>query len=189
MSAFQHLSVSAFLEPRSSGPCATWWASSAATAPANPPCSKSSVASPSRPPGAGNFSVAAFRISAFSPSALASIRNLAGTKSPSAAARLGDQHDKRTLGSRFDASLDFRQIGGMTTALEQITQEALQLPRQQRLALAGFLLELDEASDDPQVEAAWEQELRTRIQAVDDGTAVGIPYAEAMREAQNHLPP
>ena len=77
----------------------------------------------------------------------------------------------------------------MAKALEEITKEVMQLPKQQRLALAGFLLELDEAGEDPQAEAAWEQEILARIQAVDDGTAVGIPYEDVMREAQNHLAP
>ena len=82
-----------------------------------------------------------------------------------------------------------RHSGCMPNALEQITKEALQLSKQQRLALAGFLLELDEVSDDPQADAAWAQEIRARIQAVDAGTAVGIPYEEAMRQAQDRLRP
>jgi len=64
----------------------------------------------------------------------------------------------------------------MATAFEQVTREALQLPGHQRLALAGLLLELVDAGGDPEAEAAWEDEIRARIQAVDDGTAVGIPY-------------
>jgi hypothetical protein len=69
----------------------------------------------------------------------------------------------------------------MSKALEEITKEAIQLPKQQRLALAGFLLALDDRGDNSEAEEAWEQEILARIQAVDDGTAIGISYEEVMR--------
>jgi Putative addiction module component len=34
------------------------------------------------------------------------------------------------------------------------------------------------SSNDPEVEAAWEQEILARIQAIDDGTAAGVCYEE-----------
>jgi len=77
----------------------------------------------------------------------------------------------------------------MSRALEELAQEAIRLPRQQRLALAGFLLELEDASEDPNVDVAWEEEIRARIEAVENGTAIGIPYDEVMREAQKRLAP
>ena len=48
----------------------------------------------------------------------------------------------------------------MAKAVEEVTKEALNLPLQQRLALAGFLLESAEAAPDPEAEAAWEAESR-----------------------------
>jgi len=77
----------------------------------------------------------------------------------------------------------------MENALEEITCEALKLPRQQRLALAGFLLELEEANVNANADAAWEEEIRSRIQAIDNGTALGIPYAEVMGAALKRLAP
>jgi len=77
----------------------------------------------------------------------------------------------------------------MPKALTEITKEAIQLPRQQRLALAGLLLELEDGGSDPQADEAWDQEIRARIKAIDEGTAVGIPYDEAMRQAQDRLAP
>jgi hypothetical protein len=77
----------------------------------------------------------------------------------------------------------------MSKALTEITQEAIQLPRQQRLALAGLLLELEDGGSDPQADKAWEQEIQARIKAVDEGSAVGISYEEAMRQAQELLAP
>jgi putative addiction module component (TIGR02574 family) len=73
----------------------------------------------------------------------------------------------------------------MATALEEITQEALKLSRRERMALASRLLTVDdEGGDAAEIEAAWEEEILARIQAIDDGTAVGIPYEEVKRRAR-----
>ena len=64
----------------------------------------------------------------------------------------------------------------MPTAFEQVAKDAIKLPRAKRLVLAGLLLELDEIGDDAGAEAAWEEEIRTRIEAVDRGTTVGVPF-------------
>jgi hypothetical protein len=77
----------------------------------------------------------------------------------------------------------------MPKELTEITRDAIELPRQQRLALAGLLLELEDGGADAQADEAWEQEIQARIKAVDDGTAVGIPYEAAMRQAQARLAP
>ena len=74
-------------------------------------------------------------------------------------------------------------------ALEDITREALKLSRRQRLALVGFLLQMDDLSSDGDVDAAWEREILARIQAIDDGTASGVSYEEVMRAAQDRLAP
>jgi hypothetical protein len=75
----------------------------------------------------------------------------------------------------------------MTTSIEELTREALQLSPRQRLALAGFLLEIDESSADPEVDAAWDQEIQDRIKAIDSGAVVGIPYDDVMRAANKRL--
>ena len=77
----------------------------------------------------------------------------------------------------------------MSAALEDITKEALRLSRQERLALANRLLSNDQDSDVSEIEAAWEEEILARIQAIDNGTAVGIPYEEVIRAAQDRLAP
>ena len=77
----------------------------------------------------------------------------------------------------------------MSKALEELTREAIQLPRQQRLALAGFLLELEGGDGDSTTDAAWEEEICARVQAVVGGTAVGISYEQVMREANQRLAP
>jgi len=64
----------------------------------------------------------------------------------------------------------------MPATLEEITQQVLQLPARQRLALAGFLLEMDDTTDHPAVDEAWEQEIQKRIKTVDSGAISGISY-------------
>lgn len=73
----------------------------------------------------------------------------------------------------------------MSAALEEITEKAFRLSRQERLALANRLLSDDEENVSPEIEAAWENEIVARIQAIDDGTAVGIPYEEVVRAAHS----
>jgi putative addiction module component (TIGR02574 family) len=77
----------------------------------------------------------------------------------------------------------------MPKALEEVTKEAMNLPPQQRLALAGFLLENLEAASDPEAEAAWDSEIRDRIREIDEGRVAGIGYAEVMQEAERRLAP
>ena len=73
----------------------------------------------------------------------------------------------------------------MSAALEEITEQALKLTKQERLALANRLLSEEQDEDALAIEAAWEEEILARVQAIDDGTAVGIPYNEVIRAAQD----
>ena len=72
----------------------------------------------------------------------------------------------------------------MGAALEEITEKALKLSRQERLALATRLLSDEDNSDSSAIEAAWQEEILARVKAVDEGTAVGVPYAEVIRPAR-----
>jgi putative addiction module component (TIGR02574 family) len=73
----------------------------------------------------------------------------------------------------------------MPKALEEVAKEAMSLTARQRLALAGFLLESAEAAVDPEAEAQWDDEIRDRIRAIDDGRVAGIAYEEVMRAAND----
>ena len=75
----------------------------------------------------------------------------------------------------------------MSRALQEITQEIIDLPKEQRLALARVLLDLDEAKDDPNLEAIWDEEIRERIKAYDEGRIQAIPYEELRRKMQNRF--
>lgn len=59
-------------------------------------------------------------------------------------------------------------IGGaplMAASIEEITKEAIGLPRHQRLALVRLLLDLDQRGASDEIESAWDEEIRARIKA------------------------
>ena len=64
----------------------------------------------------------------------------------------------------------------MPKALQDITHDVLELPRSQRLALAQFLLNLDESGTEVEAEAAWDAEIRARLKAYDEGRVEAIPF-------------
>jgi putative addiction module component (TIGR02574 family) len=69
----------------------------------------------------------------------------------------------------------------MAPEVSDILKKALALPAEARAALAGSLIEsLDEHLLDPGVEAAWSEEIKSRIEEVDSGKIQLIPY-EGMR--------
>ena len=57
----------------------------------------------------------------------------------------------------------------MPKTLEAITHDVLDLPNNQRLALARIILDLDGGPADPDAEAAWDEEIRGRLKAYDEG--------------------
>jgi putative addiction module component (TIGR02574 family) len=71
----------------------------------------------------------------------------------------------------------------MSAALEEITEKALLLSPQDKLALANRLLS-DQLSDASEVEAAWDEEILARIEAIDNGTAIGVPFEEVIDAAR-----
>jgi len=77
----------------------------------------------------------------------------------------------------------------MPATLEQVTKEAMDLPRHQQLALAEFLIESADSAMDLEAESAWDSEIRDRITAIDEGKVVGISYADVMRGADRLLLP
>ncbi len=65
----------------------------------------------------------------------------------------------------------------MVNILKDLAAKAVQLPRHQRLALAGFLLNMDEP-DAPEFDQAWDQEIKSRIKAFDAGLIETDSYKE-----------
>ena len=66
--------------------------------------------------------------------------------------------------------------------MKELTKEAIGLPKQQRLALAKLLLDLDQPDNADGVEGAWDKEIKARVKAVDEGLAVSVPYEDIRKE-------
>lgn len=62
----------------------------------------------------------------------------------------------------------------MAASIEEIARQIVELPRHQRLVLVRLLLDLDEQ--------AWDDEIRARVKAVDEGCATCIPYEQIKKE-------
>ena len=77
----------------------------------------------------------------------------------------------------------------MSTALEKVTREAVGLPRHQRLALARFLIEMDDPAADEDVQQAWDAEISERVRAVQEGRTGGIPYEQVLARVDRRLGP
>ena len=73
----------------------------------------------------------------------------------------------------------------MGLPLKRIENEALELPSSDRAQLATRLiasLEGETPDDPPEVERAWEEEIRRRLAELDAGTAELIPADEVFAE-------
>ena len=68
----------------------------------------------------------------------------------------------------------------MARNLNELFHEAADLPEQDRATLVGLLIETLDPGSEPDVEAAWSQEVARRIAELDAGTVETIPW-EAVR--------
>ena len=75
----------------------------------------------------------------------------------------------------------------MSMPLEDVAREAIALPRHQRLSLARLLIELDDPGSDADVDAAWDDEIQARLQAVKEGRVEGVPYEEVLARVDRRL--
>jgi putative addiction module component (TIGR02574 family) len=64
---------------------------------------------------------------------------------------------------------------------KQLLVEALRLTDEERAALAGELLDSLDSDVDPDAEAAWAAEIRTRVSDLEAGRAKTVPWSEARR--------
>ncbi len=76
----------------------------------------------------------------------------------------------------------------MTANIEEISREIVELPKHQQLALLKLLLDLDRSHADQGTEGAWDEEIRARVKAVDEGRAVGIPYEQVREDMARRFP-
>ena len=65
---------------------------------------------------------------------------------------------------------------------QQLTEAALSLPEPQRVELAASLIHSLEPAPDPQAEELWADEIKQRLESIDDGTAKLFPAEEVFAE-------
>jgi len=70
----------------------------------------------------------------------------------------------------------------MTPDVSDLLKKALALPPEARASLAGSLLDSLDATVDPGVEEAWNQEIARRIAEVDSGKVKPIPWEDARKQ-------
>ena len=75
----------------------------------------------------------------------------------------------------------------MTTIVDELTLKARSLPAEDRARLAEDLLSSLQEDADPAIEAAWDSEIRRRLDEVEAGTAKLIPAAEVFAEVRRML--
>ena len=72
------------------------------------------------------------------------------------------------------------------TCIEVLTREAAALPRTERLELVRALLELDGGAV-AEAEETWDEEIRARVKAVDEGRASGVSLDDLRQEMDGRL--
>ena len=77
----------------------------------------------------------------------------------------------------------------MAICIKEIAKGLVELPRHQRLALVRLLLDLDQPGATDGIEQAWDEEIRARVKAVDEGRANCIPYEQIKNEMAGRFPP
>ena len=72
------------------------------------------------------------------------------------------------------------------TATEVLTQ-ALALDENDRASVAGALIESLDTEFDPDAEAAWDAEIRRRVEELDSGAVKPIPWSEVKKRLYRGL--
>jgi putative addiction module component (TIGR02574 family) len=70
----------------------------------------------------------------------------------------------------------------MERSLNDVFQQAVQLPERDRATLAGLLIETLDPVSEPDVEAAWSEEIKQRLAEIDAGTVELIPWETVRAE-------
>jgi len=70
----------------------------------------------------------------------------------------------------------------MERNLKEVFQEAARLPEKDRATLAGLLIETLDPISEPDVEAAWSEEIKRRTAEIEAGNVELIPWEEVRVE-------
>ena len=75
----------------------------------------------------------------------------------------------------------------MIQTLDDLVQGAAELPPDQRYTLVQRILASVEPASDPEIDNAWNTEIRERIMRYDAGETKAIPAADVFAEIEQHL--
>jgi len=75
----------------------------------------------------------------------------------------------------------------MTQEAHELLQRALALPENERAELAGNLISSLDTRIDPDVDAAWQNEVVRRAQEVQSGKVKAVPWEEVQRKGHSLL--
>ncbi|HXR08748.1 MAG TPA: addiction module protein [Candidatus Acidoferrum sp.] len=71
--------------------------------------------------------------------------------------------------------------------LRVLEKEVLELPPRSRVRLAEKIIESVDDYADPDLEAAWEDEIERRVKEIESGAEAGIPAGQVMKDARRAL--
>ncbi len=74
----------------------------------------------------------------------------------------------------------------MGTAVDNILTQALQMPPQERAAVAERLIASLDPEVDWDIEVAWQQEVQRRIDEIDKGEVVCIPWEQVLHRLRGN---
>ena len=69
----------------------------------------------------------------------------------------------------------------MSSTAKQLFEDAMQLPDNERAALAARLMESLEPDTDQDAQAAWNAEIQRRLEELDNGQVTPAPWSEARK--------
>ena len=75
----------------------------------------------------------------------------------------------------------------MAASIEKIATDIAQLPREDRLRLVRLLLDADRPSNVAEIDKAWDDEIRARVLAVNNGQVESISYQDLKREMNSRF--
>src|SRR5436309_14190660 len=82
-------------------------------------------------------------------------------------------------------TLVLRHIWCMTQEAQELLQKALALPENERAELAGNLISSLDATVDPDVDVAWQQEVVRRLDQVQSGEVKTVAWEKVQQKARN----
>jgi len=90
---------------------------------------------------------------------------------------------------KLDTGAGLIQVAAMIQTVDALAQGAIELPPDQRYALAQRILASVEPEEAARIDDAWTEEIRERIRKFDSGETKGIPGAEVFAEVDRRLAP